>query len=218
MVLYYITDRSYFADQGAFLNKIADAARSGVDYIQLREKDLPGRDLESLARRVLREIQRQKSKTRLLINSRPDVAIAIGADGVHLRSQDIAPHDARKIWRQPQRLSGGADNAIREERPASIQHPAPIIGVSCHTVAEVERASADGASFAVFGPVFAKANMRPVGLNALRQACQQTVPVLALGGITLENAQSCMEAGAVGIAGISLFQKNKIAEVLATLA
>lgn len=212
MLLYYITDRAYFADERAFLDKIAEAAHSGVDYIQLREKDLPGRELESLARRVLEKIHQRSSKTKLLINSRSDVAISIGADGVHLRSQDISPEDVRKIWRKSEERPHGIGTPV-SEKPAS-----PILGVSCHTLAEVAQAASSNATFAVFGPVFGKANTTPVGLDTLRQACQQKIPVLALGGITLKNAQPCIEAGAAGIAGIRLFQENKIADVVANLA
>ena len=91
------------------------------------------------------------------------------------------------------------------------------VGVSCHTTAEVARAAAEGADFAVFGPVFEKANVRLTGLEALREACQETIPVLALGGITLENAAACMRAGAAGIAGIRLFQENEVGRAVAAL-
>lgn len=212
MFLYYITDRTQFpgdenARRGALLNKIAEAAACGVDYIQLREKDLSIRELELLAPAAVRTIREAspsrtgERRTRLLINSRVDVAIACGADGVHLRSEDISPSDVRKIW-----------SVRRSDSPA--------IGVSCHTVADVARASAEGADFAVFAPVFEKRDMPNVsatGLSALREACQQKIPVLALGGVNLENARSCIDAGAGGIAGIRLFQERQVAEVVRTL-
>ncbi|HYA23155.1 MAG TPA: thiamine phosphate synthase, partial [Terriglobales bacterium] len=186
----------------ALLNKIAEAAACGVDYIQLREKDLPTRELESLAHAAVRAVQqtpearRGHSRTRLFINSRVDVAIACRADGVHLRSEDISPKDVRRVW-----------SARRRDLP--------VIGVSCHTVTDVARAAAEGADFAVFAPVFEKKDVpdAPAGLSALRQACQQNIPVLALGGVSLENARSCIEAGATGVAGIRLFQGGNLREV-----
>lgn len=211
MLLCYITDRTQFpgdetAHRRTLLNKIKEAAACGIDYIQLREKDLPIRELELLAH-AAREAILENSQTRpalrthLLINSRVDVAIACSADGVHLRSDDISPGDVRKIW-----------SARRNDRP--------VIGVSCHTIADVARAAADGADFAVFAPVFEKKdapNASTTGLAALHEACRQNVPVLALGGVNLENARSCIEAGAVGVAGIRLFQQEDLSEVMRRL-
>jgi len=212
LILLYITDRVQFAGdesarQGALLAKIAEAARCGVDLIQLREKDLPVRELEILARaavRVVREnsaLETEKRETRLLINSRTDtdVAISSGADGVHLRSNDISPAEVQKIW-----VRGG-------------QRTRALVSVSCHSTAEVARAAAEGADFAVSAPIFEKKDApqaRPAGLDGLREVCRQKIPVLALGGITIENARACLDAGAAGIAGIRLFQENDIAEVV----
>jgi thiamine-phosphate pyrophosphorylase len=210
LILLYITDRVQFAGdesarQGALLAKIAEAARCGVDLIQLREKDLPVRELEILARaavRVVREnsaLETEKRETRLLINSRTDVAITSGADGVHLRSNDISPSEVQKIW-----VRGG-------------QRTRALVSVSCHSAAEVARAAAEGADFAVSAPIFEKKDApqaRPAGLDGLREVCRQKIPVLALGGITIENARACLDAGAAGIAGIRLFQENDIAEVV----
>lgn len=213
-LLYYITDRTAFAPDEAtrrrcLLEKISEAARVGVDYIQLREKDLATRSVESLAREAAAllgqlRVQLPQLITKLLINSRTDVALAAGADGVHLRSDDISPIDLLKIW----------------EHTAVSRQQAPIIGVSCHSAMEVGQAEADRATFAVLAPVFEKKNAsssRPVGLSELRKACKAKIPVLALGGVTLENAQSCLEAGAAGIAAIRLFQENEIAGVVARL-
>ena len=210
MLLLYITDRVQFAGdesarQGALLAKIAEAARCGVDLIQLRAKDLPVRELEILARaavRVVREnsaLETEKRETRLLINSRTDVAITSGADGVHLRSNDISPSEVQKIW-----VRGG-------------QRTRALVSVSCHFADEVVQAASEGADFAVFAPIFEKKDApqaSPAGLKGLREACRQTIPVLALGGITIENARACLDAGAAGIAGIRLFQENDIAEVV----
>ena len=211
MLLYYITDRSQFAgDEAArrarLLATIAQAARCGVDYIQLREKDLSTRDLETLAREaVALRTENQKLKTVFLINSRTDIALACGAQGVHLRSNDISPSEVRKIWTQ---CGAGARARV-------------TVGVSCHTRAEVARAAQEGADFAVFGPVFEKKARRsarsPHRSRALQEACQEKIPVLALGGITLENAEACIQAGAAGIAAIRLFQENEMEKVVAAL-
>jgi len=219
-LLYYITDRIALADdeltrRSRLLEKIAEAARAGVDYIQLREKDLSVRELESLAQQavaVIRQVraQNRELKTALLINSRSDVAFAVGADGVHLRSDDVTPQVVREIWSQC-----GAGASARGNSPRT-----PLIGVSCHLPTNVAQAAQNGANFAVFAPVFEKkdaAGAQPTGLAQLKQACHADIPVLALGGITLANARSCLEAGAAGIAAIRLFQENDIAEVVQQL-
>jgi thiamine-phosphate pyrophosphorylase len=225
-LLYYITDRTAFAPdeptrRRRLLEKIAEAARAGVDYIQLREKDLPTRDLESLAKEAVSTTRKaaapnlQPLVPGLLINSRTDVALAAGADGVHLPSNDISPQDVKQIWagcpilRDFRRVGG---------TPPSSQPP--LIAVSCHSPAEVAQAAANGATLAVFAPVFEKRNasdVEPAGLPQLAQACRNNIPVLALGGVTLSNARSCLEAGAAGIAAIRLFQENDIATVIRTL-
>jgi thiamine-phosphate pyrophosphorylase len=217
-LLYYITDRTQFpgdesARRRALLSKIDEAARSGVDYIQLREKDLSGRELEKLARecaviiRTLRTKNREL-RTRLLINSRTDVALAAGADGVHLRSDDISAATARSIWQQA------------TARDSQLAARGFLIAVSRHSASDVIRAESDRADFAVFAPVFEKNDTREIqaqGLDALRAACAARIPVLALGGVTLENAASCLAAGAAGIAGVRLFQENKIEDVVRAL-
>lgn len=167
------------------------AAHAGVDYIQLREKDLSSRSLENLAGAAL-EIVRKYGKSRLLINSRADVALAVGADGVHLRSTDISPTDVRRIWR-----SAGATME-------------PLVAVSCHSESEVMAAKAGGADFVVFGPVFGKGQAPGTGVAALHAACVHGIPVFALGGVTTENARSCIEAGAAGVAGIRVFQQGHL--------
>ncbi len=209
MLLYYITDRSQFpgdADsrRSHLLATVAQAARCGVDYIQLREKDLSAHDLELLAREIVQlRTENNKLNTGVLINTRTDVALACGAHGVHLRSDDISPADVRTVW-----TNSGAGNRV-------------TIGVSCHTRAEVARAAEEGADFAIFGPVFEKykpgRSTRPTGLEALHEACQEKIPVIALGGVTLENAAACIQAGAAGIAGIRLFQENEMGRTVMAL-
>jgi thiamine-phosphate pyrophosphorylase len=217
-LLYYITDRTAFPGdeptrRRRLLEKISEATRAGVDYIQLREKDLPTRDLESLAREAVGAIREARKlatdhcppPTALLINSRTDLALAVEADGVHLRSNDVSPQEVKAIW-----TKCGA--RARANLPQ-----APIIAVSCHSPAEVTQAAASAATFAVFAPVFEKKDASPAGPIALRQACATRIPVLALGGITLFNAHACLEAGAAGIAAIRLFQENDIAKVVKQL-
>ena len=195
LLLYYITDRIRIAgdergQRQRLLEKISEAARAGVDYIQLREKDLSSRELEALARDAMACIA--GTATKLLINSRADVSLAVGTHGVHLRSNDISPEDVRKVW--------------REARAGT----APIIVVSCHAENEVVAAKRAAADFVVFGPVFEKSEQAVAGLHKLRAACRHNIRVLALGGVTLENARLCIEAGAAGVAGIRLFQDNEV--------
>jgi thiamine-phosphate pyrophosphorylase len=92
-----------------------------------------------------------------------------------------------------------------------------VITRSCHTGEDVLRAESEAADFAIFAPVFEKKGEVPTGLASLREACQAKIPVLALGGVTLQNARSCLEAGAAGIAAIRLFQENKIEDVVRAL-
>jgi len=210
-LLYYITDRSQFggterARRRALLAKVAEAARVSVDYIQLREKDLSARELETLAREVVAVVQENSSSTSLLVNSRTDVALAAGADGVHLRPDDISPHEVRRVFE------------ASAHRPFTTDHF--LVATSCHTVADVFHAESEKADFAVFAPVFGKSNApgtRPSGLAALQEACRAKTPVLALGGVNLENGASCLHAGAAGVAGIRLFQENKIEDVVRVL-
>jgi thiamine-phosphate pyrophosphorylase len=206
LFLYYITDRTQFPGdererRKRLLETISEAARYGVDYVQLREKDLSSRDLEMLARETMKRIRGSGGRTRLLINSRTDVALAAGADGVHLKSKDISPEEVRGIWR-------GAKGRAE-----------PIVAVSCHGEAEVVAAERASADFVVFGPVFEKkdAPETVVGLGLLRTVCRRKIPVFALGGVTVESAAMCAEAGAKGVAGIRLFQENGVAAAVAKL-
>jgi thiamine-phosphate pyrophosphorylase len=207
LLLYYITDRAQFPGtesqrRKCLLRKIAEAAHAGVEYVQLREKDLGARELESLSREAAQLIRQSRGSTRLLISSRTDIALAAETDGVHLTSRDVSPLEVRKIWREAR---GSAE---------------PIIGVSCHTEAEVIEAERASADFVVFGPVFEKrvvAEIPAIGVDQLQNVCQRKIPVIALGGITTENAHLCIEAGANGVAGIRLFQDNDVDAVVAKL-
>ena len=204
--LYYITDRSQFPGDGReqerrLLEKIAECAAAGVDMIQLREKELSARALEKLALKAMEALG--GSSARLLINSRTDVALACGAHGVHLPANDLPASEVRAIFAR-----------------AGVHQP--MIGASAHSAAEVDSAEAHGADFAVFAPVFEKSGMaNREGLEQLRRICHRAdkahMPVLALGGITLENARQCIEAGAAGIAAIRLFQQNDVDVVVKLL-
>ena len=220
-LLYYITDRSAFpGDEHTrrlrLLDKIAEAASHGIDYIQLREKDLSARELESLAREAMRIIFKLRTENRelttlLLINSRTDVALATAASGVHLRAHDVSPQEVRAAWHEQR----GAGTPAREGLPGN-----PVTAVSCHSPEEVTHAATNQATFAVFAPVFEKEaapGTTPTGLEALRRACRAKIPVLALGGVTLQNAHACLQAGAAGIAAIRLFQENDIATIVREL-
>jgi thiamine-phosphate pyrophosphorylase len=220
MLLYYITDRSQFAGaeqerRRRLLDRISRAAAAGIDLVQLREKDLPVRELAQLAEAALRVIRSHGTSTKLLLNSRLDLALACGADGVHLTSTDPGPEWARSVVR----LAGGQ----RQEKL--------LVAVSCHAVAEVRLAAEQAADFVVLAPIFEKILRAPesaagaqgqavarqsgIGCQVLRQACspsgqEKPVPVLALGGVNLANAGACLEAGAAGIAGIRLFQEGDL--------
>jgi len=158
-------------------------AQADADFIQVRE---PGMRLPALVECVRKLVS--GGGPRILVNDRTDVALACGAAGVHLRDGSVAPQ------------------AIRRIAPAGF-----IISVACHDAMAVQRAEEEGADYAVLAPIFrplSKAAGRPpLGLEALRAiASRSAIPVIALGGITIDNAPLCMEAGAAGVAGITLFR------------
>jgi thiamine-phosphate pyrophosphorylase len=169
------------------LAAIARNLAAGPDWIQIREKDLTARELFELTRSVL--AQPNPRGVKILVNSRIDVALAAGASGAHLPSDSPAPF----AWRP-------------------IAPPGFLLGASCHTPEEVRAAEREGADYVLFGPVFAPlsklAQLPPVGLEGLARAVAAAArtPVLALGGITRANASACIQAGAAGVAGISLYQ------------
>src|SRR5579875_405851 len=165
MLLYYITDRKAFAgteaqQRAAVLRRIAEAAQAGVYYIQLREKDLPARELEGLAREALRAV-RDHGSAKLLINGRADIALACGADGVHLPSRELPAAEVRALW---SKCAAGAAASpgvgvagVESTRSlasfdvgvvATIDR-GPLIGVSAHSPADLCEAEAQGADFAV---------------------------------------------------------------------
>ena len=186
MLRCYITDGRQLPSSEALLAAIARNLAAGVDWIQIREKDLSGRDLFDLVQ-CARALP-NPTATKILVNTRVDVALAAGGAGAHLPSGSPPP----RHWR-------------------AIAPPDFLIGVSCHTLEEARAAEQDGADYIFFGPVFAprskSSDLPPRGLDRLAEAAHAVgIPVLALGGITRENATQCTSAGAGGIAAISLFQ------------
>jgi thiamine-phosphate pyrophosphorylase len=180
-----------------FLRKIEAVAAAGADWIQIREKDLSGTDCASLTRETLRRAVQpstsRASPTRILVNDRLDVALSEHAGGIHLGENSLSVEKAKRLAN-----SRGPLNDF-------------LIGVSCHSLEAAKSAEGNGADYIFFGPVFAtpskSAYGAPQGLERLAEVCRAiSVPVLAIGGVTLGNAESCLSAGASGVAAIRLFQ------------
>jgi thiamine-phosphate pyrophosphorylase len=181
--------------------------------VQIREKDLSARGLLAVAKAAVDTAPKnggaRSAAARIIVNDRLDVALAAGAGGVHLRHESVQAAEV-----VPWLRSG---NAAAEF----------LVGVSCHSVAEVQAAEAAGASYAMFGPVFDTPSKRPFGspqgLEKLTQACRASrIPVIAIGGVDEQNAAECLDAGAAGIAAIRLFQnpdatKRPLADWIAKL-
>jgi thiamine-phosphate pyrophosphorylase len=221
---------------------IRKTLRAGVDMVQIREKDLPTRELTALVEEALSAAKEVPSgakahydstvrhdvgssrddvpdrheppplpvivseandlrsslsaHSRVLVNDRLDVALAAGAGGVHLGGQSIPVAAVRKVAPRPF-----------------------VVGVSCHSLAEATAAESGGADYLLLGPVFETPSKLkygpPLGLGQLRDVTARvSIPVLALGGITVERVQACLEAGATGIAGIRIFQDCESLEAL----
>lgn len=181
--VYLITDRKQVAEGYSLLSATEAALRGGIRAIQLREKDLTAAELLPLAREM-RSLTSDYSAL-LLINDRLDIALACRADGVHLGGHSM-PADAARAILGPERL----------------------IGVSTHSLEEIQKAASLGADFTTFGPVYATPSKTPFGapkgLAALHAACcNSPLPVFALGGINPGNQRDVLSAGTAGIALIS---------------
>jgi thiamine-phosphate pyrophosphorylase len=191
-ITYLITSGELSAqdDFARTIDLIRRAVESGVSLIQIREKNLPARRLYELSCRAAEITNR--SATRLLINDRADIARAAGADGVHLTSHSLKADVIRQAF-----------------------GPDLLIGVSTHSLVEAGEARDAGADFVVFGPIFETPSKSiygsPLGVECLREVVQalRSFPVIALGGITLDNFAQALEAGASGIAAIRLFTAAK---------
>jgi len=163
---------------------VAAVVFGGVDWVQLRERDLEGRDLYELATRVIaaaRDAARRRGGTvRVLINRRIDIALAVDADGVHLGFDALPVAQARSLL--------GAER---------------LLGVSAHTPDEVRAAAAEGANYAHLAPIFAPLSKplerTPLGLAAIA-ACGDALPLLAQGGLQAHCAAQAIRAGAAGVA------------------
>ncbi len=180
------------AQELVLLEKIAAAVSAGADWIQIREKDLPGAQISALARRALTMVSRD---CRIMVNDRLDVACAVGAGGVHLGEKSMAIPEARRFARE---RGMGRDF---------------LIGASVHSLEAARTAEKEGADYLIFGPVFATPAKisfgAPQGLERLAEVCRGiAIPVLAIGGITPDNARDCYEPGAAGVAGIRIFQTS----------
>lgn len=176
MIRYQVTNGKYSKDPDAWMRTLAQDA----DFIQIRERDLCPRDLAALTRTVVSSVS-----AKVLVNDRADVAIACGAHGVHLRSRSVSP-----------------------SRVKMLRHRL-VVSVACHEMDDL--AKIEEADYAILAPIYnplsKPMDAEPLGLAGLRTfATMCPVPVIALGGITKENAAECIAAGASGIAGITLFE------------
>jgi thiamine-phosphate pyrophosphorylase len=207
-IVCYVSDRLSLGSDApipSLLERIRAAIEAGADWVQIREKDLPARELLALAREAVAAAAAPNpdvaGNAAILINDRLDVALAAGASGVHL-GRESAP--AREVVRWCR-----AGNA-----PAGFR-----IGVSCHSLEETREAEGAGADYVFFGPVYDTPSKRafgaPQGIKRLVEVCRSVrIPVIAIGGVNAENAAECIRVGAAGIAAIRMFQEASVAQGL----
>ncbi len=181
--LYLITDRKLFNANCSLYIALEDALDAGVKAIQLREKDLPTRELLDMAY-WMKELTAGYG-AQLFINDRVDIALVVEADGIHLGQNGIPAHAVRNI--SGDRL---------------------LIGVSTHSINEAMQAEKDGADFITLGPIYKTPSKlkygKPIGIDTLREVKSKVaIPVLAIGGIKLNNVEEVMSAGADGVALIT---------------
>jgi thiamine-phosphate pyrophosphorylase len=200
------------------------AVRAGVDWIQIRERELDGATLLRFAGDLC-DVARRAALTRdgsvkILMNRRIDVALAIGADGVHLGFDAVAPQDAAAILGVRRRRVGTAEaervGSAEEEQRVSVNtvdvengddgdgRPAALIGVSAHSAEDVAAAARGGASYAHLAPIWpplSKSGTRPaIGLAAVEAAARRGLPLLAQGGVRPDLCAAALAAGAAGVA------------------
>jgi thiamine-phosphate pyrophosphorylase len=199
-LLCYVTDRHALAEPSRLAEHVSLAVAAGIDWIQIREKDLPGSELLALASATVKAAAPHANATRIIVNDRLDVALASGAGGVHLGESSLSVV-AACAWRREAALH---NTSLREF----------LIGASCHSVEAALIAERDGADYIIFGPVFSTPSKEkfgaPQGINRLTEASKAVkIPVLAIGGITEENARECFAAGGAGIAAIRMFSGER---------
>jgi thiamine-phosphate pyrophosphorylase len=181
--VYVVTDATLSRGR-SHLEVARGAIAGGADVVQLRDKEAPGRALYEIAGEIGKLAQ--DAGVPFLVNDRVDIAVAAGADGVHVGREDLPPIEAR-------RLVG----------------PDRILGVSASSVEEALDAERDGADYVGFGPVFEARGTKPdadppTGLERLRDVCERcVVPVIAIGGIRHGNVDQVIAAGVAGVAVIS---------------
>lgn len=183
--LYHLISDRFRFEQPLF-EVACQAEASGVDYFQLREKDLSRTDLLEVAD----SIRGTLSQTRFIVNGALDVAVSVGADGVHLQKGNIPVSAVRK------------------------KYPLWVIGYSAHSREELKWAEDEGASYAFLSPVFpttSKVSFHPpLGMDRFKSWIQGVkIPVFGLGGFTPENARDLIDSGCAGLAGISFFVEQR---------
>jgi thiamine-phosphate pyrophosphorylase len=189
----FITDRRRLEGRD-LTTLVREAAAAGVDRVQVREKDLEGRGLRALVGAVLAATS--GTSARVLVNGRPDVAVAAGAAGVQLPEDGLPVADVKRAW------------------------PGLVVGASRHSVDGARRAEAEGADFVLLGPIFATPGKeeRALGLGPLAEAARALgIPVHAVGGVGAGNARQVVEAGARGLAAIRAFLERPAAEAVRAL-
>jgi thiamine-phosphate pyrophosphorylase len=204
-IVCYVTGREAIggADSSKkLMAQIRAAVSAGTDWVQIREREMPARELLALTKSA---IAAAGGAARVMVNDRLDVALAAGAAGVHLRGNSVPVSEALRWLRET-------------HAPADF-----LVGVSCHSVEDVREAEAKGASYVFFGPVFETPAKKkfgpPQGIAKLAEVCGSArIPVIAIGGVNDANASECLQAGASGIAAIRVFQEFDEAQLKRVLA
>jgi thiamine-phosphate pyrophosphorylase len=193
--LYLVTDRHQTAGR-PLLSVVKRAVGAGVRAVQLRERDLPIRELLGMAE----DLQRTAPEAEMFINDRIDVALAVGSRGAHLRESSLPTRVARDLL-----------------------GPGRLLGRSVHSIEGVVVAEGEGADFVVLGPIYETPSKQkygpPLGLRVLEQAARfARIPVFAIGGITAVRAREVRWAGGYGVAVMSsILSASDVAETTRAL-